>query len=53
MLLLYYLFNKRCSKSDIYSFECFIYNEGNEEVASATINVYQSDDDNIKELIDG
>ncbi len=34
------------SSEDIVSFECFIYNEVKEEVASATINVYQPD--NIK-----
>ena len=49
----YYILVKEIFVSEIYSFECFIYNEENEEVASATINVYQSDDDNIKELIDG
>ena len=27
--------------SEIFSFECFIYNEDNKEVASATLNVYQ------------
>jgi len=34
--------------ASIFSFECFIYNEENEEVASATINVYQQDDDSDK-----
>ena len=31
------------SGNDIVSFDCFIYNQ-NEEIASATINVYQSED---------
>ncbi len=37
--------------AQIYSFECFIYNDKNEEIASATINVYQDDDKNIRELL--
>ena len=37
--------------AEIYSFECFIYNDENEEIASATINVYQDNDENIKELL--
>ena len=39
--------------AEIYSFECFIYNDENEEVASATINVYQDNKGNIKEFING
>lgn len=35
--------------AEIHSFECFIYNEENEEIASATVNVYQEDDNNDKE----
>ena len=35
--------------AEIYSFECFIYNEENEEIASATVNVYQDDDNDYKE----
>ena len=31
------------SGNDIVSFDCFIYNQS-EEIASATINVYQSED---------
>ncbi|MBR6098613.1 3-hydroxylacyl-ACP dehydratase [bacterium] len=49
----YNILVKEVFVADIYSFECFIYNEENEEIASATINVYQNDDDNIKELIYG
>ena len=37
------------SSEDIVSFECFIYNETREEIASATINVYQND--NIEERL--
>lgn len=32
------------SGNDIVSFDCIIYNQENEEVASATVNVYQSED---------
>lgn len=40
--------------AEIYSFDCLIYNSIGEEVASATINVYQSDnEDNIKEILNG
>ena len=37
------------SSEDIVSFECFIYNEEKDEVASATINVYQPE--NIEERL--
>lgn len=37
--------------AEIFSFECFIYNDKNEEIASATINVYQDVDNNIKDFI--
>ena len=47
----YSILVKEVFVADIYSFECFIYNENNEEVASATINVYQDSDENIKELL--
>ena len=47
----YYILVKEVFVADIYSFECFIYNEKDEEVASATINVYQSEKDNIEELL--
>jgi len=46
----YYILVKEVFVAEIYSFECLIYNEGNEEVASATINVYQSDNENIREM---
>ena len=47
----YYIKVMEVYVAEIYSFECFIYNDKNEEVASATINVYQDDDEKIKELI--
>ena len=37
----YYILVKEVFVAEISSFECFIYNDKNEEVASATINVYQ------------
>ena len=37
--------------AEIFSFECFIYNDKEEEVASATINVYQDIDGNIKDFL--
>jgi len=49
----FYIFVKEVFVSEIYSFECFIYNEGNEEVASATINVYQDDSGKIEEILNG
>ena len=45
----YYILVKEVFVAEIYSFECFIYNEENEEIASATISVYQYDNDNIEE----
>ena len=48
----YYIKVMEVFVAEIYSFECFIFNEENEEIASATINVYQDIDDNIKELLD-
>lgn len=47
----YYILVKEVFVAEIYSFECLIYNDKNEEVASATVNVYQDDDDNIKRLM--
>lgn len=38
--------------AEIYSFDCLIYND-KEEVASATINVYQNNDGSIEEFING
>mgnify|MGYP002521133283 FL=1 len=37
--------------NEISAFDCFIYDKLEEEVASATINVYQSDDDKNMEFI--
>lgn len=42
----YYILVKEVFVAEIYSFECFIYNEEDEEIASATINVYQDNEDN-------
>lgn len=39
--------------AEIYSFDCLIYNDKEEEVASATINVYQNNDGSIEEFING
>ena len=47
----YYIKVMEVFVAEIYSFECFIYNDENEEVASATINVYQDVDENIRELL--
>ena len=47
----YYILIKEVFVADIYSFECFIYNDKEEEVASATINVYQDEEDKIKEIL--
>ena len=49
----YYILVKEVFVAEIYSFECFIYNDKNEEIASATINVYQDTDENIKEKLNG
>ncbi len=49
----YYILVKEVFVAEIYSFECFIYNEKEEEIASATINVYQDDSSNIKEILNG
>ena len=50
----YTILVKEVFVAEIFSFECFIYDEQNEEIASATINVYQDDDDSkIKEMING
>jgi predicted hotdog family 3-hydroxylacyl-ACP dehydratase len=47
----YYIKVMEVFVAEIFSFECFIYNDKNEEIASATINVYQDIDDNIKEFL--
>lgn len=49
----YYILVKEVFVAELYSFECFIYNDKNEEVASAAINVYQDDNDNIKGILNG
>lgn len=49
----YYILVKEVFVAEIYSFECFIYNDKDEEVASAAINVYQNEDENIEELLNG
>ncbi len=49
----YQILVKEVFVAEIFSFECFIYNDLNEEIASATINVYQSEDNNIEEMING
>ena len=37
----YYILVKEVFVADIFSFDCFIYNDKNNEIASATVNVYQ------------
>lgn len=49
----YYILVKEVFVADIYSFECFIYNEEDQEVASATINVYQDDNGKIEDILNG
>lgn len=49
----YYILVREVFVAELYSFECLIYNDKNEEVASATINVYQDDNDNIKGILNG
>ena len=39
----YYILVREVFVAEIYSFECIIYNEKNEEVSSATVNVYQEE----------
>ena len=48
---MYYILVKEVFVAEIYSFECFIYNDKNDEIASATINVLQSSEDNIEEML--
>lgn len=40
----YYITVKEVFVAEVYSFDCFIYNESGDEVASATINVYQREE---------
>ena len=49
----YYIIVKEVFVAEIYSFECLIYNENEEEVASATLNVYQDDNNNIRGILNG
>ena len=42
---IYTILVKEVFVAEIYSFECFIYNEEDDEIASATLNVYQQDKD--------
>ena len=37
----YYILVREIFAAEIYSFECLIYNENNDEIASSTVNVYQ------------
>ena len=47
----YHIPVKEVFVAEIYYFEFFIYNEEEEEVASANINVYQDNGEIIKEFI--
>ena len=49
----YEILVKEIFTAEIYSFECFIYNEEKDEVASATINVYQNDKENTEGILNG
>lgn len=49
----YYILVKEVFVAEIYSFECFIYNAEGKEISSATINVYQGEDEKIKEILNG
>ena len=49
----YYILVKEVFVAEVFAFECFIYNENNEEIASATVNVYQDIDEKIKEVLNG
>ena len=49
----YYILVKEVFLAEIFVFECVIFNKENEEIASATINVYQDVDEKIKEMING
>ncbi len=46
----YYIIVREMFVAEIYSFACYIYNDENEEVASATINVFQDENADIKEM---
>lgn len=49
----YYILVREFFIAEIFSFECSIHDDENNELASATINVYQDDTKNIKELLNG
>ena len=49
----YCILVKEVFVTEVFAFECFIYNENNEEIASATVNVYQDIDEKIKEILNG
>lgn len=49
----YYILVKKIFVAEIFSFECFIYNEKNVEIASATVNVYNDENNMIEEMING
>ncbi|MCR5261978.1 MAG: hypothetical protein K6C94_09100 [Candidatus Gastranaerophilales bacterium] len=49
----YYILVRETFTAELSSFECFIYNDKNEEISSATINVYQDENDNFKEMMNG
>ncbi len=49
----YYILVKEIFVAEIYSFECFIYNDKDEEVASATISVYQNEEEDMKGILNG
>ena len=49
----YYILVREVFLAEVFAFECFIFNKYNEEIASATINVYQDVDEKVKEMING
>ncbi|MBQ3641074.1 3-hydroxylacyl-ACP dehydratase [bacterium] len=49
----YFILVKEVFAAEIFSFECLIYNENDEEIANATVNVYQEDDEDIKDFVNG
>ena len=49
----YCILVKEVFVTEVFAFECFIYNENNEEIASATVNVYKDIDEKIKEILNG
>ena len=49
----YYILVREAFTAELSSFECLIYNDKNDEIASATVNVYQDDNDKMKEMVNG